>query len=118
MESSRPLKHDSDVFAGPGSTRPKRARRKVARIEANPAWLVDFWGAVLSEPDKRRLATRHIAVLSPGVAALGRALGQPLNPRHQSAWVEAPTRGHAVAMVVSALSVIGAYKAFTASRAR
>jgi hypothetical protein len=87
-------------------------------MEANTAWLVDFWGAVLSESDKRSLATRHIAVLSPGLAALGRVLGQPLNPRHQSAWVEAPTRGHAVAMVVSALSVIGAYSAFTASRAR
>jgi hypothetical protein len=87
-------------------------------MEGKTAWLVDFWGSVLSESDKRSLATRRIAVLSPGVAALGRALGEPLNPRHQSAWVEARTRGHAVAVVVSALSVIGAYSAFTASRAR
>jgi hypothetical protein len=87
-------------------------------MDANTTWLVDFWGAKLSELDKHGLAMRRIAVLSPGVAALSRPLGQPLNPRHQSASVEARTRGHAVAMVVAALSAIGVYTAFTASRAR
>ena len=87
-------------------------------MDASTAWLVEFWGSELSESNKHSLATRQIAVLSPGLAAIHRPLGQPLNPRHQSAWVEAPTRGHAVAMVVSALSVIGAYSAFSASRAQ
>ena len=87
-------------------------------MEPNTAWLVEFWGAELSESDKRSLAARQIAVLSPGLAAIHRPLGQPLNPRHQSAWVEAPTRGHAVSMVVLALSVIGVYSAFSASRAQ
>jgi hypothetical protein len=93
-------------------------RRTGRRMEANTAWLVDFWGAKLSESDKQLLATRHIAVLSPGLAAINRPLGRPLNPRHQSAWVEARTRGHAVAMVASALSAVGVYTIYTVSRTR
>jgi hypothetical protein len=87
-------------------------------METNATWLVAFWGAKLSESDKRSLASRHIAVLTPGLVAISRPLGKPLNPRHQSAWVVARTRGHAVAMVRSALSAIGVYTAFSASRAR
>ena len=87
-------------------------------MEANATWLVDFWGAKLSETDKQVLATRQVAVLSPTLAAIKRPLGQPPDPRHQSAWVEAATRGHAVARVVNALSRVGGYAVVTASRAR
>jgi hypothetical protein len=87
-------------------------------MEADTSWLVDFWGAKLSESDRQVLAARNIAVLSPGLAAINRPLGQPLDPRHQSAWVEASTRGHAVTSVVQALSRIGGYAVLAASRSR
>jgi len=95
-----------------------RARKEVPPMEANATWLVEFAGAKLSGSDKRSLASRHIAVLTPGLAAISQPLGEPSSPRNQCAWVVAPTRGHAVAMVDSALSAIGAYTAFSASRAR
>jgi hypothetical protein len=108
------MQHDSDVFASPDPTRLNGRRKK----EANTTWLVEFRGAQLSESDRHSLAVRHIAILSPALAAIKRPLDQPLDPRHQSAWVEAPTRGHAVATVVKALSRIGGYDVVTASRAR
>ena len=112
------MQHDSDVFAGPDPAPLNGRRREAAWMEENSTWLVDFWGAKLSESDRQGLASRHIAVLSPGLAAINRPLGEALDPSHQSAWVEAPTRGHAVAKVASALRDIGAYRAYTASRAR
>ena len=92
------------------------AAAPVGRVETS-TWLVDFWGAKLGESAKRALSTDGIAVLSPAVAALSRGTGEPLNPRHQSAWIEAQTGTDAVAAVVEALSPLGDYAVVAVSQA-